>query len=290
MDDFEQPEAQKLGDEEALHPDNVKPSGGVPSQFESETPVIASQTSIPEPLLAQKKSKKTICLIILVVVLMCALTGGTMWFMLQNDNDETKTDQVPGGEDGTSNITDKNRTVGSVDDNNNTKPDEDKPSNTDTKAENENNAFRGRLYLLDGSDGAFHKQRYYLLVDNAVYGLNENFLQRKTYVMDLAAVGSSNFIREIDLSKIMTPIVETYISEHRTENCETCGVEYFGFHDPMMIDFEKELIFQAYYHCAMYDGGELSLGNRLYAFNVETNEVQLVGIEKVVPSHLRDML
>lgn len=290
MDDFEQPEAQKLGDEEVLHPGNITPSGGVPSHLEPETPMVAPQTSAPEPLLTQKKSKKTIGLIILVVVLMCALTGGAMWFMLQNDNDETKTGQVSDGEDRTGNITDKNGTVGSIEDNNNAKPDGDKPSNTDTKVENVNNAFRGRLYLLDGSDGAFHKQRYYLLVDNAAYGLNEDFLQRKTYVMDLAAVGSSSFIREIDLSKIMTPIVETYISEHRTENCETCSVEYFGFHDPMMIDFEKELIFQAYYHCVMYDGGELSLGNRLYAFDVEANEVQLVGIEKVVPSHLRAML
>lgn len=131
--------------------------------------------------------------------------------------------------------------------------------------------------MLDGSNGVLHKQRYYLLVDDATYGVSEDFLKRKTYVMDLAAVGSSNFIREIDLSKIMPPIVETYISEHRTENCETCSVEYFGFHNPMMIDFEKELIFQAYYHCVMHDGGELSLGSRLYAFNVETNEIRDMG-------------
>lgn len=291
MDDFERPEAPKLDGEDILQPDDVTPTEEVLSRIEQEKPVVAPQILTPEPLLAQNKAKKKAVLIILAMVLVLVLmVGGVVWLVLRNNNSSTKMDQVSDRNDEVGNITDRDDTVGNIEDNNNTKPDDDKPSNTDMKVENVNNVFQGRLYLLDGSNGAFHKQRYYLLVDNATYGLKEDFLQRKTYVMDLAAVGSSNFIREIDLSKIMMPIVETYISEHRTENCETCSVEYLGFHDPMMIDFEKELIFQAYYHCVMYDGGELSLGNRLYAFNVETNEVQLVGIEKVVPSHLRDML
>lgn len=217
----------------------------------------------------------------LIVALILVLIGGVVWLSLENSN----------GEPGTSQVTDENNDANNENDKNGVaepEADDSEVLNIAADVENANNvtknrpnspnsAFKGRLYLLDGSDGVLHKQRYYLLVDDAAYGANADFLKRKTYVMDLASVGSPSFIQEVNLATTLTPFVESYIAEQRRENCETCSVEYFGYPNPMMIDFEKELLFLAFYHCTMYGGGETSLGSRLYAFDVEANKIRDMG-------------
>ena len=75
MDDFEQPETSKLGDEEVLLPNDAAPMEEMLSRIKQATPQVLT----PEPLSKQEKSTKTVGLIILVVVLMFALVGGVMW-------------------------------------------------------------------------------------------------------------------------------------------------------------------------------------------------------------------
>lgn len=266
MGDFKQAQASRSRDEGVLQPSNVTSTEKVFSQPKTEMSVATSQM----PAIGSRPPKKTtkkVGLIISTVVSMLALVAWAAWFALCDNNGEPKSNPI------------SNRDVkaDSMEDKKDAKPEDNESSNIDTEIGSMHSIFKGRLYLLDGSDGVLHKQRYYLLVDDATYGVSEDFLKRKTYVMDLASVGSSDFIREVDLATAMTPFVESYISERRRENCEMCSVEYFGFSNPMMIDFEKELIFVAYYPCTMYDGGEISLGSRVYAFNVETNEIKDMG-------------
>ena len=171
----------------------------------------------------------------------------------------------------------------------NTQPEENiKEENKDTDSnitneednevstENKNNSINKRLYNVDSE---MHKQRYYLLLDDATYDMNQNFLNKKTYILDLNMVNGNEIVKEIDLSSIFTPIANAYINNHKGNNAGTCSVEYFSANTgltPPPIDYEKEVAFKGYYRC-VNNNTETSLGSEIYAYNVETNTIRTLG-------------
>lgn len=139
--------------------------------------------------------------------------------------------------------------------------------------DNKNNSINKRLYNVDSE---MHKQRYYLLLDDATYDMNQNFLNKKTYILDLNMVNGNEIVKEIDLSSVFTPIANAYINNHKGNNVGTCSVEYFSANTgltPPPIDYEKEVAFKGYYRC-VNNNAETSLGSEIYAYNVETNTIR----------------
>lgn len=171
----------------------------------------------------------------------------------------------------------------------NTQPEENiKEENKDTDSnitneednevstDNKNNSINKRLYNVDSE---MHKQRYYLLLDDATYDMNQNFLNKKTYILDLNMVNGNEIVKEIDLSSVFTPIANAYINNHKGNNAGTCSVEYFSANTgltPPPIDYEKEVAFEGYYRC-VNNNAETSLGSEIYAYNVETNTIRTLG-------------
>lgn len=154
----------------------------------------------------------------------------------------------------------------------NTHNEEDNGVSTDNK----NNSINKRLYNVDSE---MHKQRYYLLLDDATYDMNQNFLNKKTYILDLNMVNGNEIVKEIDLSSAFTPIANAYINNHKGNNAGTCSVEYFSANTgltPPPIDYEKEVAFKGYYRC-VNNNVETSLGSEIYAYNVETNTIRTLG-------------
>ena len=135
------------------------------------------------------------------------------------------------------------------------------------------NNINQRLYAVDSE---MHKQRYQLLMDDIEYGDGQDFLKKKTYILDLNMVDGSNpVIKEVDLASAMKSYVEDYINKN--SNGKTgCKVEYMNPNNTLQIDFEKEVAFKGYYHC-FENGVETSLGSNLYAYNVENNTIRDMG-------------
>lgn len=171
----------------------------------------------------------------------------------------------------------------------NTQPEEninEENKNTDSNIHNEeddkvstdnkNNSINKRLYNIDSE---MHKQRYYLLLNDATYDMNQNFLNKKTYILDLNMVNGNEIVKEIDLSSIFAPIANAYINNHKGNNTGICSVEYFSANTeltPPPIDYEKEVAFKGYYRC-VNGNVETSLGSEIYAYNVETNTIRTLG-------------
>lgn len=98
-----------------------------------------------------------------------------------------------------------------------------------TKTENVNK----RLYKL------YNNQRYILLMDDNKYDLEENFLNKKTYILDLNMKDSSEIVKEIDLSSKLKPFVDNYINENKGTTKREYTIEYFDVEDlltPLDID------------------------------------------------------
>ena len=151
---------------------------------------------------------------------------------------------------------------------------EEKVEDTNTQLENKVNINK-RLYSVESNN----KQRYYLLLDDATYGTNQNFLNKKTYVLDLNMVNGNEIVKEIDLASVFSPIVNQYINNHKGNNSGICSVEYFSANTgltPPPIDYEKEFAFIGYYRC-VNNNVETSLGSEIYAYNVETNTIRSLG-------------
>lgn len=146
----------------------------------------------------------------------------------------------------------------------------------EVSTDNKNNSINKRLYNVDSE---MHKQRYYLLLDDSTYDMNQNFLNKKTYILDLNMVNGNKIVKEIDLSSVFTPIANAYINNHKGNNVGTCSVEYFSANaglTPPPIDYEKEVAFKGYYRC-VNNNVETSLGSEIYAYNVETNTIRTLG-------------
>lgn len=149
--------------------------------------------------------------------------------------------------------------------------------NNEVSIDNKNNSINKRLYNVDSED---HKQRYYLLLDDATYDMNQNFLNKKTYILDLNMVNGNEIVKEINLSSVLTPIANTYINNHKGNNVGTCSVEYFSANieielQLLPMDPEKEVAFKGYYRC-VNNNVETSLGSEIYAYNVETNTIRIL--------------
>lgn len=133
-----------------------------------------------------------------------------------------------------------------------------------------------RLYSVNSD---MHQQRYYLLLDDATYGMEQNFLNKKTYILDMNIVNGNEVVKEVDMAAVFKPVAEKYINEHKGNNTGTCTVEYFSATNSMTpppIDYEKEVAFKGYYRC-VNGNAETSLGSEIYAYNVETNSIRDLG-------------
>lgn len=87
MDNFDRLGEPKLGNEDGPWPDNVTPTEELPSRLDTESSATMAQISTIRPLPGQGKSKKKVMLGIWAVVVVCALVGGVVWFMLANTTD-----------------------------------------------------------------------------------------------------------------------------------------------------------------------------------------------------------
>ena len=133
-----------------------------------------------------------------------------------------------------------------------------------------------RLYSVNSD---LHQQRYYLLLDDATYDMNQNFLNKKTYILDMNMVDGNEIVKEVDLASVFKPIAENYINSHKGNNTGNCTVEYFSATTsltPPPIDYDKEVAFEGYYRC-VNNNAETSLGSEIYAYNVETNTIRDLG-------------
>lgn len=163
------------------------------------------------------------------------------------------------------------------DKNSETIQEENKDIATDNiKSENEVNiSINKRLYNIDSE---MHKQRYYLLLDDATYGIDQNFLNKKTYILDLNMIDKNEIVKEVDLASVFSPIANAYINNHKGNNNGICSVEYFSANKnstPPPIDYEKEVAFTGYYRC-VNNNIETSIGSEIYAYNVETNTIRIL--------------
>lgn len=146
--------------------------------------------------------------------------------------------------------------------------------NTNTEESNSMSVNK-RLYSVDSE---MYKQRYYLLLEDATYDMNQNFLNKKTYILDLNMVDGNQLVKEIDFASVFTPIANEYINSHKGNNSGTCSVAYFSANrgtTPPPIDYEKEVAFGGYYRC-INNNVETSLGSEIYAYNVETNTIRFL--------------
>ena len=152
----------------------------------------------------------------------------------------------------------------------------DKPNNNQIKCKDDQiTSYDKRFYAVENEN---QKQRYQLLLDDATYGAGQNFLERKTYILDLNMVKDNNSVlKEVNLSEVLKPFVDKYINENKGNAQGTCTIEYFGTDGvTLQIDREKEVAFKGYYNC--YNGAaETSLGSNLYAYNVENNTIRDMG-------------
>ncbi|MBQ7802416.1 hypothetical protein IJ380_00925 [Candidatus Saccharibacteria bacterium] len=132
-----------------------------------------------------------------------------------------------------------------------------------------------RLYSINSD---LDQQRYYLLIDDATYDMNQNFLDKKTYILDMDMTEGNELIREVDLASVFRPVVEEFFNGK--ENTEgDCSVEYFSpfrgeVYSPQF-NYDTEVPFKAYYRCV--DGNaERSFGSVVYAYDVENNTIRSI--------------
>ena len=121
--------------------------------------------------------------------------------------------------------------------------------------------------------------KYILLLDDNTYGNNQDFLKKKTYILDLDMINNNDIVKEIDISSKLTPFVNEYISSKGAEN-SNCSIEYFEIENmltPPEINAETEVAFKVYYRSIDGNNIETSLGSEAYAYNVKTDTIRDLG-------------
>ena len=224
----------------------------------------------------KKVTQISLSTFLFILSLIAIIVMGIFIYKLNNDktteikkSTELQT-QVANLNETVSNLQEKINSISNTINNNNT------DNSTNNNSENPtSSSINKRLYQLAMNQ----RQRYVLLMDDNIYDTNQDFLKKKTYILDLNMVNGNDLVREIDLSSKLTPFVNKYINENKGSLNGTCTVEYFGVEDmitPPPIDEENEVAFKAYYRCV--DGNtETSLGSEIYAYNVKTDTIRDLG-------------
>ncbi len=158
----------------------------------------------------------------------------------------------------------------------------DKAKLGEQKAEKEDNntapegsliTINKRLYSVNSD---LNQQRYYLLLDDATYDANQDFLTKKTYILDMDMTNGNEIVKEVDLASVFKPIVDEYINSYNGDKSGTCTVEYFSAVKdsvPPTINYNEEVAFKGYYRCTN-GNTEKSLGSKDYAYNIKTNTIR----------------
>lgn len=199
----------------------------------------------------EEKKKSSTAIIVILVLIIVALGGFIAYDKLLLKDNETTNVQA-------------NETL------------KDNEQNIENTTKDTVSNINKRLYSVNSD---LHQQRYYLLLDDATYGMEQNFLNKKTYILDMNMVDGIEIVKEVDMAAVFKPVAEKYINEHKGNNAGTCTVEYFSATNSMTpppIDYEKEVAFKGYYRC-VNGNAETSLGSEIYAYNVETNSIREFG-------------
>ncbi len=150
---------------------------------------------------------------------------------------------------------------------------EDNTINSKTENQTTTSLVNKRLYKL------YSNQRYILLMDDNAYDTDQDFLKKKTYILDLNMINGNELVKEVNLSNKLTPFVNEYINKNKGSKNGTCTVEYFGVEDMMTppdINEENEVAFKVYYRC-VDENTETSMGSEIYAYNVKTDTIRDLG-------------
>ena len=216
----------------------------------------------PQPIMEQSTKKcknKNLALIIILAILAVgglSFGGFELWQNMQKDND-IKNLQA-----------DK------------TKLEEQEAEKEKIAVENNNAAPEGSLITVNkrlySVNSDLNQQRYYLLLDDVTYDANQDFLTKKTYILDMDMTNGNEIVKEVNLASVFKPIVDKYINDYNGDKSGTCTVEYFSAVKgsvPPALDYNEEVAFSGYYRCT--DGNtEKSLGSKNYAYNVKTNTIR----------------
>ncbi len=218
--------------------------------------------------------------IFLILAIIAIIVMGIFIYKLNND----KTAEIQKSTELQAQVNSLNGTVsdlqGKIDTISNTVSGKDTTNNnsnddsTSNKAENSTtSSVNKRLYKL------FSNQRYILLMDDNTYDIDQDFLEKKTYILDLNMTNGNEIVKEVNLSSKLTPFVNEYINKNKGSKDGTCTVEYFEVENMMTlpeIDEENEVVFKVYFRCG--DGNvETSMGSEIYAYNVKTDTIRDLG-------------
>ena len=222
----------------------------------------------------KKVTKISMSTFFLILALIAIIVMGIFIYKLNND----KTTEIKKSTQLQTQVANLNETVSDLQEKINNISNTINNKNTDDNTSNNSekltlSSINKRLYQL------YSNQRYVLLMDDNTYDTNQDFLKKKTYILDLNMVNGNDIVREIDLSRKLTPFVNTYINKNKGSLDGDCTVEYFGVEDmttPPLIDEENEVAFKVYYRCV--DGNiETSLGYEIYAYNIQTDTIRVLG-------------
>lgn len=108
MDDLEKPGASKLGHKDAAWSVKAAPVEEPCPQLEAEASAITPRPHSMESSRLHRNGKKKVVLVISAVILMLALVGGGVWFVLANKTPQNRTDEGIAGHPNESENNDNN--------------------------------------------------------------------------------------------------------------------------------------------------------------------------------------
>ena len=206
----------------------------------------------------------------LILAVIAIIVMGIFIYKLNND----KTAETQKSAELQAQVNSLNGTVGELQGKINTISDTvDNTINSKTENQTTTSLVNKRLYKL------YSNQRYILLMDDNAYDTDQDFLKKKTYILDLNMINGNELVKEVNLSNKLTPFVNEYINKNKGSKNGTCTVEYFGVEDMMTppdINEENEVAFKVYYRC-VDENTETSMGSEIYAYNVKTDTIRDLG-------------
>lgn len=214
----------------------------------------------------EKKGTISLSTILLIIAIIAMIVMGVYIYKLNNE----KAEEVQKSNRLQEQVTNLNENVSDLQGEKDTLSSEDTTNNVDIST---TASINKRLYRL------YNNQRYILLIDDNSYDMDQDFLKKKTYILDLNMTNDNAIVKEVDISSKLKPFVDEYINKNKGLNKGTCIVKYYGVEDlmtPPDIDGENEVAFKVYFSCV--DGNaETSLGNEIYAYNVKTSTIRDLG-------------